>query len=788
MTVADRPQDPLFAQQWHLRNTGQTGGTPGIDLNVSPVWHNYTGDGVTVAIVDDGVDWQHPDLQANYEPRLEQDVAENDGDARPSTLEDNHGTSVAGLVGAAWNGTGGVGVAPDTTLAALRLDFNANMGEFETETTRAFRAMTEFDVVNNSWGYTTPFYDNFTSNPGLFGDYQQELQRAARDGRDGLGTVVVFAGGNGRAVGDSSDYHNLQNSQYTISVAALNHVGRSTWYSSPGASLLVSALGGDGGQDGIVTTDRRQQRGYSSTNYTEDFGGTSSAAPMVSGVVALMLEANPRLGYRDVQEILAYSARQNHTQNNSWRTNGATNWNGGGLHTNRNYGFGLVDAQAAVRLAETWTQQQTSRNQAVVQEQQSTNRPIPDQGRITTSITLEPGVTLEHVEVELNLRHEWVGDLEIVLTSPSGTTSVLVARPGRTSSSEFGLNTPMEPFVFTSNEFWGESSEGNWTLTIRDAAAISVGTLESWELRALGSPTTQDDTYIYTNEFATAEGARRTRLVDTAGRDALNAAAITSDLTIDLLPGNQNSQLAGRRLVLDEQTWIEDAFGGDGDDRLSGNRLGNTLRGGRGSDTLLGLAGDDRLFGDRQNDHLKGAAGDDLLDGGPGRDRLQGMTGDDWLRGQNGRDTLLGGAGADTLVGGAGADELTGGNQSDVLRGWGGSDTFRFASGATFSRQTLGIDRILDFAPGSDRIALSRTTFSALSSTVGNGFSETGEFVTVGSDRQANRSSGVIVYSLSSGSLYYNANGAIGGFGGGGKFANLRNSPTLSANDFVLQA
>jgi len=779
--MANTPQsvDPLFAQQWYLRNTGQTGGTPGVDLNVESVWQDYTGRGIRVGVLDDGIDWRHPDLKTNYDRQLDLDVGEGDRDARPSYFEDNHGTSVAGIIGAAWNGVGMIGVAPAVTLSALRIDFYASEVVFETETARAFRAMEKFDVVNNSWGYVFPFYDNFKANRELFGRFQSGLQRVVRKGRDGLGTVVIFAGGNSRTDGDSPDYHNLQNSRHTISVAALNHLGQSTWYSSPGASLLVSAFGGDGSEDGILTVDRRLRPGYTLTNYMRDFGGTSASAPMVSGVVALMLEANPRLGYRDVQEILAYSARQNRPQDGSWRTNGAFNWNGGGLHTSRNYGFGLVDAHAAVRLAESWTKRQTFHNQAVVQGRRSPNLPIPDEGKVTSKITLKPGIVLEQVEVVLNLEHTWAGDLQIVLTSPSGTSSVLAARPGRAGVG-YGIGTDMVPFVFTSTEFWGESSEGTWKLTVRDGAAEDVGTLERWRLRAFGSPDTGDDLYIYTDEFATAEGVTRTTLADAAGKDGLNAAAMTSDLIIDLLPGSQTSLLAGRSLTLDAQTWIEDAFGGDGDDRLSGNRLDNTLYGGRGRDDLRGLAGDDRLFGDRQNDQLRGAGGDDLLDGGQGGDRLLGMAGHDWLRAKGGRDELVGGAGDDTLVGGGGADRLTGGRGDDLLYGRGGSDIFRFATGKVFAPQDLGIDQIFDFVSGSDRIALSRTTFAALGSA---GL----EFALVEGDREVAESSGVIVYSRASGGLYYNANGAAGGFGDGGKFANLQGNPTVVASDFVLE-
>jgi len=158
---------------------------------------------------------------------------------------------------------------------------------------------------------------------------------------------------------DNANYHNFQNSRFTIAVGALDDGGTfnapntQAGFSTPGAPILVSAPGTD-----VLTTDIAGTAGASSGD-TASTSGTSFAAPLVSGVIALMLEANPNLGYRDVQERLAYTAVQNDSLQAEWKINGATNWNLGGLHTNNNYGFGQVDAHAAVRLAETWTAQKT---------------------------------------------------------------------------------------------------------------------------------------------------------------------------------------------------------------------------------------------------------------------------------------------------------------------------------------------------------------------------------------------------------------------------------------------
>src|SRR5262249_54844154 len=154
--------------------------------------------------------------------------------------------------------------------------------------------------------------------------------------------------------------------------------GHFTSFSTPGASILVTAPG-----ESMLTTTLND--GNPSTNDYAFVAGTSFAAPTVTGVVAMMLEANPDLGYRDVQEILAMSARRIDPTSAGWATNGATDWNGGGHLVSHDYGFGLVDAHAAVRLAETWTTQHTAANEAVISV-------AGDVGSNTTLVDFQPNV------------------------------------------------------------------------------------------------------------------------------------------------------------------------------------------------------------------------------------------------------------------------------------------------------------------------------------------------------------------------------------------------------------
>jgi subtilisin family serine protease len=364
--------DPFFANQWHLSNTGQQVGNPdfqvifgkpGEDINVLPVWaKGYTGQGVVVAVIDSGVQLNHPDLAANISPTLRLDAILNTNNPSPRvdlTVPQAHGTAVAGIIAAlADNGIGGVGIAPGATIAPIRLiDPTAPIAPTEQSFVNAFRyRIQDIDITNNSWG---PALDR-----GLSGPTANELL-ALRDsiifGRGGLGVIHVFAAGNSAGtphpIGFTSagalDYagnNGWVNSRYTIGVTGVDHDGfynnidgTVTGYPETSSAVFVAAPTGsnagiDIGDDtglgsGIWTTDLTGARGtgldgynttpdpntgaetdrdfLADTRFTSRFNGTSAAAPMVSGVIALMLEANPNLSWRDVQEILVRSARQN---------------------------------------------------------------------------------------------------------------------------------------------------------------------------------------------------------------------------------------------------------------------------------------------------------------------------------------------------------------------------------------------------------------------------------------------------------------------------------------------
>ncbi len=218
---------------------------------------------------------------------------------------------------------------------------------------------------------------------------------------------------------------------------------------------------------------------------------------------------------------------------------------------------------------------------------------------------------------------------------------------------------------------------------------------------------------------------------------------------------------------------------GEGDDRLFGRRGNDRLTGNGGDDTLIGGVGRDTLNGDR---------GDDTVNGGRGRDKLFGKSGNDLLLGRPGNDILLGGEGDDTLEGGIGRDRLNGGAGNDVLTGGGSIDRFIFNTNEEFQTEDLGVDAITDFSQTQgDIILLDQTTFTDINSQSGTGFSITSEFATVANDQEAATSQAVIIYNSNNGNLFYNPNGSEAGFGSGGQFATLTNTPELEAEDFFLR-
>jgi len=205
------------------------------------------------------------------------------------------------------------------------------------------------------------------------------------------------------------------------------------------------------------------------------------------------------------------------------------------------------------------------------------------------------------------------------------------------------------------------------------------------------------------------------------------------------------------------------------------------------SDRLNGAGGDDTLVGLAGNDTIDGGSGDDQIIGSRGSDSLYGKDGNDTIQGRQNNDRLFGGNGDDLLLGGQGRDRMNGGAGNDTLTGGASIDRFIFNTNDEFDSDDLGVDEITDFVPDRDIILLDRTTFTAINSDSGEGFSLDGEFATVTTDAEAETSAGIIVYNSSNGKLFYNANGTEAEFGSGGEFANLANLASISENDFFLR-
>jgi len=607
------PTDPLFGVQWHLNNTGQiTDAVAGQDINVIGVWPDYTGQGIVVAVFDDGFDQTHPDLIANYRADLSWDFILDIPGAQQGASDDGHGTAVAGLIGASANNqAGGVGVAWNATLIGYR-----QPDEVAEAFLKAVIRMLDVgaDISSNSWGTGGALaFAEQSGQPSLV----ESALSLATNGREGLGTVVLFSAGNNRAKGvNNTNYDPSKNIPYAIVVAAGKADGLITSYSTPGASILVAAPGSDPAS--IVTTDWQGADGYNKSpgeagNYTdrasdsfniEDtfFDGTSASAPIAAGVVALMLEANVGLGYRDIQEILVYSSKRavflDATDVQS-DVNQAVDWNGGGLLTGYDFGFGNIDAHAAVRLAESWQKTSTTNNLALIDGVVLTPTlaiNAGDQAQAVAIFTQDNRV--EQITVHIDLETDRLQDVRLELVSPGGTRSILIDQPPLLGVPGDGGTVDWmalpKNVVFTLNTVrnWGESLEGEWTLLVTNAATGALVTLNNWSIKAYAADSAAPTVQIFTDEFATFAALDASRLsIESADGADLNASAVTADLMFDLSGGS--SYIGGVEVLLVEAQAFHRLLAGDGDDQLIGNALDNQLMGGRGSNLIDGGAGSD---------------------------------------------------------------------------------------------------------------------------------------------------------------------------------------------------
>lgn len=544
-------KDPLKKYQWHLKNTGQknfskNAGKTGQDMTMAEtVRSGLTGLGVVIAVSDTGVDGGHPDLRENMSAKKSKNYALPSpyfGDPTPKSTDPTmgHGTAVAGIIGAVgWNNIGVRGVAPKSTIAGLRF-----IGTSQTEDAYLDQAGGEYDIFNYSYGGTAFF------PPDEDALFAAQLRNGVTTLRGGKGAVYVKAAGNEFTsqfdydtssgllpcfnVGDTdggpkgsclymgnanlSDAANVR--PEIIIAAAINANGSKSSYSSPGSNVWISGFGGEYGDDNpaIMTVDVQTcSKGFSSAlkrnsfetnatlnpncNYTSAMNGTSSATPSITGVVALLLEANPNLTWRDIKYILASTASLAPDGSHShpydylnlsgqeyqygWLTNRA------GFRFHNWYGFGRVNVDAAVSLAKNYVSS-LSEQKSTTDENGNwlyssniiTPQLIPDNSATgtTSTINVTDDLVIEAVQVKFTTDHQVISDLMVELTSPSGMKSILL----NYNSGIVKNDTLTYDALLLSNAFFGEHSNGIWTLKVLDGHEKFTGKLKSWQINVIG--------------------------------------------------------------------------------------------------------------------------------------------------------------------------------------------------------------------------------------------------------------------------------------------------------------
>jgi subtilisin family serine protease len=556
--------DPLYQYAWHLENTGQSTfslltGTTGVDIKVKNVIDSgVKGNGVKIAVSDTGIEIGHEDLSANYITGVSKNFYNSSpyiGNPEPNNSNpEMHGTAVTGIISAVgWNGKGSRGVAPESTFGGYNYIAKGVVQSLET---RLYQMQGDFDIFNYSYGSSPCYYRSISANATLRSSILDAYNTGVTTLRSGRGAIYVKSAGNEYTMDtDGCGYSGTwqdeilgnstllesNNYPYTIIVGATNAAGFSTTYSSPGSNLWISSPGGESGfnfdptpydidyvkaspaiiapdisgctkgiskSDSIYNNFENNSNGLNSNcNYTSAMNGTSSAAPIVSGVVALMLEENPNLSWRDVKHILASTAYvvdtnvndithpggrnlSGHAYMHGWKQNNAGYW----FHNW--YGFGNVHAENAVNMAKNYnvdlgeyTQTTNLNDDSWIYDSGSINLNVPNNNATgaSHSLSVNHNYIIESIQIRVSVSHGYAENLGIELTSPSGTVSKLVLINSGI------LDYHFNDVLLASNAFYGEESKGIWTLKVVDGSHLNPdgtsgtsGTLTNWKLNVLG--------------------------------------------------------------------------------------------------------------------------------------------------------------------------------------------------------------------------------------------------------------------------------------------------------------
>jgi subtilisin family serine protease len=505
-----RPRDPLYAKQWHLNHSGGQDLVPGSHIFAEQAWDVTRGHrSIVVAVMDDAIETNHPDFQGPGKIVAPRDFKGKDFQPDPGENWEDHGTACAGVAVAEENGIGVVGVAPGCALMPIRT--TGFLDDSTIEDLFDWAMQKGASVISCSWGPSAVNYP-------LSLRQKAAITRAATKGRRGKGCVIVFAAGNANRPtngtieesgweqnalsGPTKWYGGFTVHPDVITVAACTSLNRKAAYSNFGTEISVCApsnnappgvglpnigyvatppqLRSDTPGRGIVTTDRLSTAGYDQSNYANDFGGTSSACPLVAGVAALVLSANPQLTAREVRQILEQTADKITDTNpdpqfglrkGTYEANGRSEW----------FGAGKVNAQKAVNAAAQMRSQQFRSTRWLPA---LSNNPIaiPDgsDAGITSRINIADTGNVKNLQITVDVDHGYLGDITIELIAPSGETALLQNRTlGRRTKLQTIYDMQNTPAL---QRLLDQSTNGAWQLRLIDPIPGDQGKLNWWKL------------------------------------------------------------------------------------------------------------------------------------------------------------------------------------------------------------------------------------------------------------------------------------------------------------------
>lgn len=465
--------DPRWKDQvWYLNSSDGKG------MNIAEVWQQgITGKGVVVAVVDDGIQRSHPDLKDNFDPSASLDVVELDEVPDPVGKNVGHGNRCAGVIAAsARNGECGVGVSFNAKLGGIRLFEDDHFDSTDAMEALALQHNQQhIDIYSCSWG---PEDNGWTMDgPGQL--TKDQFTEGTRTGRLGKGSIFVFAAGNGGRVHDNCAYNGYANSIFTITVTGVNKNGSIPGYAERCSAIMACTYSQEdmGGHDTIVTS------GLNNT-CVSTFSATSAATAMASGIIALALEANRNLSWRDVQHLIVHSSNSDVPRSDDWMKNAA------GIWVSNFFGFGLMDAAALVKYAASWRTVPKQMKCEILQNKvyRSFSEYLEANLTVSEEYCGQENIIryLEHVVVSLHVSLSRRGYLEGFVTSPGGTTShILPYRPNDIIASD------INGWPILSLHFWGEKPEGTWRLRLQNRYPHYgfSGHLVNWTLAIYGTAT-----------------------------------------------------------------------------------------------------------------------------------------------------------------------------------------------------------------------------------------------------------------------------------------------------------